>query len=123
MKILIIEDNPTNLKLATSILVHLGYDILIAEEANTGINLAQKEQPHLILMDIQLPGMNGLDATKILKEKHETAHIVIIAFTASAMKGDKEKFLAAGCDDYISKPICYKKFVAKIEKWTSAKNS
>ena len=122
MKILIIEDNPKNMKLTSSILAKTGYEVLEAVEAPSGIDLARTEKPDLVLMDIQLPGMDGMSATKILKQDPTTMAIPIIALTAFAMKGDREKIMAAGCDDYISKPIRYKDFLAKVEEWLNKVN-
>ena len=115
MKILVIEDNPANMKLASSLLRTKGYQVLEASNASSGIMLAEQQLPDLILMDIQLPGMDGLAATGLLKSKPETKCIPIIALTAFAMQGDEKKMLAAGCDGYISKPIRYKEFLAMIE--------
>ena len=115
MKILVIEDNPANMKLASSLLRTKGYQVLEASNASSGIILAEQQLPDLILMDIQLPGMNGLTATGLLKSKPETKGIPIIALTAFAMRGDEERMLAAGCDGYIAKPIRYKEFLAMIE--------
>jgi CheY-like chemotaxis protein len=112
--ILIVEDNPSNLKLATTVLEHAGYRVLSTESAANAIVMAQALLPQLILMDIQLPGMSGLDATRRLKSKAVTASIPIIALTAFAMKGDKERTLDAGCDDYIAKPFDYKDLLAKV---------
>lgn len=120
MKILIIEDNPTNMKLASDVLRRIGkYEVIEAMESNTGIALAQEHLPELILMDIQMPGIDGFTATRMLKSDKTTRHINIIALTALAMKGDKERIFEAGCDGYISKPIRYKELleaVANIEK-------
>jgi two-component system cell cycle response regulator DivK len=113
--ILIIEDNPANLKLATMVLEHAGYQLLHAENAADGIATARRCKPDLILMDIQLPGMDGLAATRILKADLETAGIPIVALTAFAMKGDEERILAAGCDGYIAKPFDYKEFLARVD--------
>lgn len=107
MKVLVIEDNPVNMKLLIEILSTEGYETLQARNADDGIELANREKPDLILMDIQLPGMNGLDAMRILKGNKGTAHIRIIALTAFAMKGDRERFLQEGFDGYISKPFRY----------------
>ncbi|NOY63882.1 MAG: response regulator [Nitrospirae bacterium] len=107
MKVLVIEDNPVNMKLLIEILSTEGYETLQAKNAGDGIELAKRENPDLILMDIQLPGMNGLDAMRLLKGNRGTAHIRIIALTAFAMKGDREKFLQEGFDGYISKPFRY----------------
>jgi len=114
MKILVIEDNPVNMKLITSILKKFGYEVYQAEEAESGIAIAKKELPSLIFMDIQLPKMDGLEATKLLKSDEGTRNIKIVALTAFAMKDDKERALQAGCDGYISKPIRYKELLDKI---------
>ncbi len=115
MKILVIEDNPTNMKLVTGILEKFGYEVLQAEEADSGIAIAREELPPMILMDIQLPGIDGLEATKILKGDGKTKHIKIIALTSLAMKGDKERAMEAGCDGYLSKPIRYKELLETVK--------
>lgn len=104
-KILVVDDNPMNVELVSDLLEVNGYHVFQAEEAETGIVIAKKEKPDLILMDIQLPGMDGLTATGILKKDKVTGNIPVIALTAHAMKGDEDKILAAGCTGYISKPI------------------
>ena len=103
--ILIVEDNPKNLKLIRDLLQFKGYQTIEAETAEAGIDLARERRPALILMDIQLPGMDGREAMKTLKGDKATQEIPIIALTASAMKGDREALLAEGFDDYIAKPI------------------
>jgi two-component system cell cycle response regulator DivK len=113
-KILIVEDNPANMTLANFLLESKGHSVLKATDAETGLALARQEQPSLILMDIQLPGMDGLRATAILKGDATTRHIPVIALTALAMKGDEERIRAAGCDGYIAKPLAYKEFLATI---------
>jgi two-component system cell cycle response regulator DivK len=115
-QILVVEDTPINMKLVSMLLVKSGYRVLQADNASDGIALAQTHQPDLILMDIQLPGMDGLTATRLLKADQATLHIRIVALTAFAMKGDEEKIMAAGCDGYIAKPIEYKKFLAEVEQ-------
>ncbi|MBF0342626.1 MAG: response regulator [Nitrospirae bacterium] len=115
MKILVIEDNPLNMKLASDVLRREGYAVLQATDADHGINIAIQEQPDLILMDIQLPGMDGLTATRFLKGSENTKHIKIIALTAFAMKGDEERMIEAGCNAYVSKPIRYKEFIATVK--------
>jgi len=117
MKILIIEDNSANMKLAANVLAKAGYETLEATDAETGIQLAKNETPGLILMDIQLPGMDGLTAMHLLKGDQNTRGIPIIALTAFAMKGDEEKMLEAGCDGYIAKPIRYKEFLKTVESF------
>ena len=104
-KILIVEDNAVNRKLVEVILSKAGYAVLPAADAEQGIALARSAHPDLILMDIHLPGMDGLAATRLLKGESATRGIPIMALTALAMKGDEERILAAGCDAYLSKPI------------------
>ncbi|MDQ6960759.1 MAG: response regulator [Mariprofundaceae bacterium] len=120
MKILIVEDNPANMKLACTVLAKAGYETLEATDAETAIQLARNELPSLILMDIQLPGMDGLTATRLLKGDQDTRDIKIIALTAFAMKGDEQKILSAGCDGYIAKPIRYKEFLKTVESFLSS---
>lgn len=121
-QILVIEDNPINLKLVTMLLGKAGYTVLHADNAADGIALAQARLPDLVLMDIQLPGMDGLTATRLLKQAEATRGIQVIALTAFAMKGDEEKIMAAGCDGYIAKPIQYKSFLAEVERMLSPLN-
>lgn len=113
-KVLVIEDNPANMTLATFLLQSVGHGVIMATDAEAGVALAVAEQPDLILMDIQLPGMDGLRATGILKGDRATRDIPVIALTALAMKGDEERIRAAGCDGYIAKPLSYKEFLATI---------
>lgn len=113
-KILVIEDNPTNSKLVQLLLRSAGHAVLTADNAEAGIALARSERPDLVLMDIQLPGMDGLVATALLKRQDDTRHICVVALTALAMHGDRERILAAGCDDYIAKPIKSADFLARI---------
>jgi two-component system cell cycle response regulator DivK len=113
-KVLVVEDNPTNMALAIFLLQSVGHLVLSAVDAEAGLTLARAEQPNLILMDIQLPGMDGLQATMLLKRDDATRAIPVIALTALAMKGDEERILAAGCDSYIAKPMRYKEFLAAI---------
>lgn len=112
---LIIEDNRANMKLATLLLSHAGHTVLSAVDAETGLAIARRERPDLILMDIQLPGMDGLAATTLLKQDPATAGIPIIALTAMAMKADEEKARTAGCDAYITKPLRYQELSQAIE--------
>ena len=104
-RILIVDDHPTNLKLARVLLSAEGYEVTTAEDALQAMAVLKDFQPRLILMDIQLPGMDGLELTRKLKADPRTANVIILALTAYAMKGDDEKAAAAGCDGYISKPI------------------
>ena len=114
-RILIVEDNPANMKLASLLLLKAGHTVLCAVDAETGLTLARANQPELILMDIQLPGMDGLAATALLKQDPATAAIPVIALTAMAMKADREKTRAAGCDAYIAKPLRYQELYAAID--------
>ena len=104
-KILIVEDNPQNMRLIEMILKAKRYTLLKATDGEEALDVAINERPDLIVMDIQLPKLSGLEVTKRLKQMPAFSHIPIIALTAYAMMGDKEKFLAAGCDAYLSKPI------------------
>ena len=115
--ILIIEDNQKNLKLIRDVLQFRGYTTIEAETAEIGIELARKLQPALILMDVQLPGMDGGEALKILKSDAGTQHIPIIALTAFAMKGDRERLMVEGFDGYVAKPIDIKKILQVIESY------
>jgi two-component system cell cycle response regulator DivK len=114
-RILIVEDNPANMKLASLLLEKANHQTLCAMDAETGLTLARAERPDLILMDVQLPGMDGLAATALLKADLATAAIPIIALTAMAMKEDREKTQAAGCDAYIAKPLRYQEQYEAID--------
>ena len=112
--ILIVEDNPDNMMLTVLLLESAGHTVLSAVDAEAGLTLARAELPNLILMDIQLPGMDGLQATALLKGDEATRAIPVIALTALAMKGDEERIRAAGCDGYIAKPMNTKEFLATV---------
>jgi two-component system cell cycle response regulator DivK len=114
-RILVIEDNPANMKLANMLLEKAGHTVLCAVDAETGLTMARDERPALILMDIQLPGMDGLAATALLKQDPATSDIPVIALTAMAMREDKEKTRLAGCDGYIAKPLRYQELYAAID--------
>lgn len=114
--ILIIEDNAANMKLTTLLVRNAGHSVINAVDAETGLTLARTDQPDLILMDVQLPGMDGLAATALLKHDPVTAAIPVIALTALAMKADEEKSQIAGCDAYIAKPVRYKELYAEINR-------
>jgi two-component system, cell cycle response regulator DivK len=114
-RILIVEDNPANLKLASMLLARVGHEVLHALDAEAGLALALSKHPDLILMDIQLPGKDGLTATQQLKRDPATAAVPVIALTAQAMKEDRAKAMAAGCDAYIAKPLRYRELYAEID--------
>ena len=114
--ILVVEDNATNLTLSTFLLESAGHTVVAATSAELGLTLALERRPDLILMDIQLPGMDGLQATALLKGNAATRGIPVIALTALAMKGDEDRIRAAGCDGYIAKPLAYKEFLVVIRE-------
>jgi CheY-like chemotaxis protein len=113
-KILVVDDNPTNLKLVSDVLAFEGHDILKAVDAEEAQLVLADILPDLILMDIALPGMDGLTLTRKLKADARTRHIRVVALTAFAMKGDDQKALGAGCDGYITKPIDTRKFPTQV---------
>jgi CheY-like chemotaxis protein len=115
--ILIVEDEPRNLKLIRDLLEVSGYMVLEAIDGRQGVEIAKAKKPDLILMDIQLPVMEGFEATRILKADERTRDIPIVALTAYAMKGDEEKIKAAGCNGYIPKPIDTRGFLNKITEY------
>ncbi|MHB0948318.1 MAG: response regulator [Gemmatimonadaceae bacterium] len=122
-RILVVEDNPANRKLVTFLLESAGHEVLSAPDAELGLALARDAQPALILMDIQLPGMDGLEATGELKRGGATRGIPVIALTALAMKGDEERILAAGCDGYIAKPLDYRSFLATVGRYVAPRSA
>jgi two-component system cell cycle response regulator DivK len=113
-KILVVEDNPDNMMLTVMLLHSAGHTVLSAIDAEAGLTLARDGLPDLILMDVHLPGMDGLEATVMLKRDEATRAIPVVALTALAMKGDEERIRAAGCDGYIAKPMRSKEFLAAI---------
>jgi CheY-like chemotaxis protein len=112
--ILLVEDNEVNRRLAGFLLRSQGYQVREATSALAALEILDKERPDLIVMDIQLPGMDGLEATRKLKEQSATADIPVIAVTSYAMKGDREKALAAGCVGYVTKPIDKNTFIQEV---------
>lgn len=116
-KILVVDDNPMNMELVSDLLEVNGYQVLQAGDASAAIDLAGNEIPDLILMDIQLPGMDGIQATRILKDDPATRKIPVVALTAHAMKGDEKNILEAGCVGYITKPIDTRKFQEAVAEF------
>jgi two-component system cell cycle response regulator DivK len=114
--VLIVEDNPANMKLSSLLVRNAGHHALCAVDAETGMTLARTEVPDLILMDVQLPGMDGLTATALLKDDPITEAIPVIALSALAMKADEEKSRSAGCDAYIVKPLRYQELYAAMDR-------
>lgn len=109
-KILVVEDNPTNMRVIRMVLRNKGYGLLEATDGEEALVVAMEGHPDLIVMDIQLPKMDGLEVTRRLRQTPEFKQTPIIALTASAMEGDREKIMAAGCDKYISKPVNTRQF-------------
>ena len=115
MKILYVEDNEDNVYVVQQRLARAGYAVVVAPDGEHGLAMAEAERPDLILMDLSLPGLDGWEVTRRLKSAPATTHIPIIALTAHAMTGDRDKALAAGCDDYDTKPVDFARLRAKIE--------
>ena len=115
-RVLVIEDNASNLKLTSLILRSAGHSVVGAVDAESGLKLAREAEPDLILMDIQLPNMDGLAATALLKQDPATASIPVVALSALAMKADEERSQRAGCDAYIVKPLRYRELYEVMER-------
>lgn len=118
-RILVVEDNQDNMTLISDILVSLKYVVLQAADGEQGVAMAAAEHPDLILMDLSLPRLDGWSATRRIKGDPALQHIPIIALTAHAMIGDRERALAAGCDDYVSKPINLRELASKLARYLS----
>jgi two-component system cell cycle response regulator DivK len=118
-RVLIVEDNDLNMKLFNDLLVAHGYDTLQTKDGVEALALARQHRPDLILMDIQLPEVSGLEVTKWIKKDKSLSMIPIIAVTAFAMKGDREKMRDGGCEDYIAKPISVASFLQTVERFLS----
>jgi two-component system cell cycle response regulator DivK len=116
-RILIVEDNENNMYLISFILKKKGFAILQARSGEEGVELAARERPDMIIMDIQLPGIDGLDATRRIRESGTVRSVPVIALTSYAMTGDRERALAAGCTGYIEKPINPETFTDEVEKY------
>ncbi len=118
VKVLIVEDNEMNRDMLSRRLKRKGYDVIIAVDGEQGVSMTKGENPDIVLMDMSLPIIDGWEATKQLKANPETQSIPVIALTAHAMSGDREKAMEAGCDDYDTKPIELKRLLSKIERLT-----
>jgi len=118
--VLIVEDNELNLKLLKDILEYHGYTILTSELGKPALELARQHRPDLILMDIQLPDISGMEAARRLKQDDQTRMVPIIAVTAFAMSGDEAQILASGCDAYVSKPFNLVEFLTLVKRWTTS---
>jgi CheY-like chemotaxis protein len=119
-RILYVEDNPQNMRLVRKILMAAGYTVLEAVDGLSGLALALAEKPDLILMDINLPDISGLEVTGRLKADPSAAHIPVVALTANAMAGDREACLAAGCDDYLTKPVMKAELLSIVSSYVKA---
>lgn len=115
MKVLLVEDNKMNSDMLSRRLGRLGYTVLVAEDGESALTVSNEVLPDLILMDLSLPKMDGWEATRHLKSAEETKSIPVIALTAHALAGDREKAIAAGCDDFDTKPVNLERLTAKIE--------
>lgn len=120
-KILVVEDNENNRRLIRDVLLYYGYEVIEAGDGVEGVRLAKEHLPDLILLDIQMPVMNGFTALNVLREAPETKNIKVIAMTSFAMTGDKERIMAAGFDDYISKPIDTRELPKLVERMLAGK--
>src|SRR5580704_3494552 len=120
--ILIVDDTPVNLKLTRILLVNEGYKVMTAASAEEALELLRSYHPQLILADIQLPGIDGLELTRRIKQNQETSDITVVALTAFAMKGDEQKAVDAGCDGYITKPIDTRALGARVKEHLRRKN-
>lgn len=117
VRILYVEDNPQNMRLVRKMLHIGGYEMIEAVNGITGVAVAAREMPDLILMDINLPDIDGLEATIRIKQRPELRHIPIVALTANAMHGDRERFIAAGCDGYLAKPVTKNELLNTVQRF------
>jgi CheY-like chemotaxis protein len=116
-RVLVVEDDPTIMSLIVILLEREGYDVIQAGSAEEGIGLAVEKAPNLILMDVALPGMDGLEATRLLKSRDATSRIPVVALTAQAMKQDAERAALAGCDGFIVKPLSTRHFIGEVSRF------
>jgi two-component system cell cycle response regulator len=121
--VLVIDDNPVNLKLAAEVLLADGHSVLRAEDAEQALQLLTMHMPDLVLTDIALPGMDGIELTRRLKADPRYRHLPVVALTASAMKGDEARILESGCDAYIAKPLDTRQLASQIERVLAARGS
>lgn len=119
-RVLYVEDNAQNMRLVRKILKHAGHEVLEAETGLAGLSVVQNECPDLILMDINLPDVDGLEVTARIRQNPSVAHIPIVALTANAMVGDREKALEAGCDGYLPKPVSRAELVQTVEDYLNS---
>jgi two-component system, cell cycle response regulator DivK len=117
--ILVVEDNERNLKLLRDVLEYAGYDVRVARTGEDGVTLAVKEPPDLVLMDLQLPGIDGMEAFRQLRASPRTADVPVVAVTAQAMRQDRERVLEAGFDGYVEKPISVRAFPEQVRRFLS----
>jgi two-component system cell cycle response regulator DivK len=122
-RVLVVEDDALNLELVRDILVAEGYEVLEAADGVTGVDVARAERPELILMDLQLPGRDGLEAVCLIREDPALREVPIVAVTAHAMKGDDDRARAAGCDGFVAKPIQVREFVTIIARYLDHERS
>jgi two-component system cell cycle response regulator DivK len=120
-KILLVEDNAANRRLLGDVMKHAGYEVHAVENADDGLALAFAGMFDLVVIDLQLPGMDGLTATRLLRADERTREMTVLAVTAHAMRGDKKRILDAGCDGYVAKPIAYKDFLAEVRRLLQAR--
>jgi len=123
IRILYVEDNDDNVYMLKTRLTRKGFTVLIATDGARGVSMAAAEQPDLILMDLSLPVLDGWEATRRIKAAKETRHIPVIALTAHAMAGDREKALAAGCDDFDTKPVEIERLLGKMQALTAKREA
>jgi two-component system, cell cycle response regulator DivK len=121
-RLLVVEDDPTIMSLIVILLEREGYGVIQATSAEEGIRLAVEQEPNLILMDVALPGMDGLEATRLLKSREGTSRIPVVALTAQAMKQDQERAALAGCDGFIVKPLSTAGFISDVARFLGTDN-
>lgn len=118
-RILILEDHEDNRRIMRDLLTHAGYDVIEAVSGDEGVRMARTHLPDVVLVDVQLPGLDGHEATRRIKADPALQHVAVIAVTSYAMSGDEEKAREAGCDEYLAKPVNTRELLAKVRKYTS----